>query len=413
MLRGAVRALLSGLAAGTHFCLLALSLAQQSPAVVASADRIVAVGDVHGDFTDLCLILQRAQLVDEQNHWVGGRATLVQAGDVIDRGPKGREAMDLLMALQTEATRSGGNVVPLLGNHEVMNIIGDLRYVTPPNYAAFANSESEKRRKAGYKQYATWAASHAESLAAIKQPGVPASEQQWMAEHPAGFLEYREAFSPKGKYGKWVRQHAAVVEIGGIIFLHGGIPPGLTSMSLDQINKQVREEIENFDKTTEELVSRKVILPFFTIREIALAVQLELLQERSANTAPDAEYHNRLVRLLDFSNWLCMRDEGPLWFRGYDGWSEEEGDQRIPQILTAYNATHIVAAHTVQKSAHIRSRFRGTVFLIDTGMLSTYWPGGRASALEILKDGKIVAQYLDGQEVLFEKTNAAPSDAPK
>jgi hypothetical protein len=46
-------------------------------------------------------------------------------------------------------------------------------------------------------------------------------------------------------------------------------------------------------------------------------------------------------------------------------------------------------------------------------MLSTYWAGGRASALEILKGGKIVAQYLDGQEVLFEKTNAAPSDAPK
>ena len=108
-----------------------------------------------------------------------------------------------------------------------------------------------------------------------------------------------------------------------------------------------------------------------------------------------------------------MRDEGPLWFRGYDGWSDEEGGQRISQILTAYNATHVVVAHTVQKSAHIRSRFRGTVFLIDTGMLSTYWAGGRASALEILKDGKFIAQYLDGQEVLVEKTNAAPSDAPK
>jgi hypothetical protein len=321
--------------------------------------------------------------------------------------------MDLLMALETEASKAGGNVVPLLGNHEVMNIVGDLRYVTLPNYAAFADSESEKRRKAGYEKYAAWAASHTELLAAIKQPGVPASEQQWMAEHPAGFLEYRAAFSPSGKYGKWVRQHAAVVEMGGVIFLHGGIPPALSSMSLEQINKQVRQEIENFDKTAEELVYRKVILPFFTIREIALAVQLELLQERSASAAPDAEYHNKLARLLDFSNWLCMRDEGPLWFRGYDGWSDEEGDQRISPILTAYNATHVVVAHTVQKSAHIRSRFRSTVFLIDTGMLSSYWPGGRASALEILKDGKIVAQYLDGQEVLFEKTNAVPSDAPK
>jgi hypothetical protein len=412
MVRGPARTLLSGLTAGVLLILLSTSVGRSS-AAVAPPDRIVAVGDVHGDFTDFCLILRRTQLVDEQNHWVGGSATLVQTGDLIDRGAQGRESMDLLMALQTEASKAGGNVVPLLGNHEVMNIVGDLRYVTQPNYAAFADSESEKRRKAGYDKYAAWAASRAESLAAIKQPGVPASEQQWMAEHPAGFLEYREAFGPNGKYGKWVRQHAAVAEIGGIIFLHGGISPGLTSMSLDQINKQVREEIENFDKTTEELISRKVILPFFTIREIALAVQLELLQQRSTKTGPDTEYQNRLVRLLDFSNWLCMRDEGPLWFRGYDGWSDEEGGQRISQILTAYNATHVVVAHTVQKSAHIRGRFRGTVFLIDTGMLSTYWAGGRASALEILKDGKIVAQYLDGQEVLFEKRNAASSDAPK
>ena len=151
-----------------------MSLAQPCPAAVAPADRIVAVGDVHGDFTDLCLILRRTQLVDEQNHWVGGSATLVQTGDLIDRGAQGRESMDLLMALQTEASKAGGNVVPLLGNHEVMNILGDLRYVTQPNYAAFADSESEKRRKAGYDKYAAWAASHAESLAAIKQPGVPA-----------------------------------------------------------------------------------------------------------------------------------------------------------------------------------------------------------------------------------------------
>ena len=404
--------LLSGLTAGVLLILLGTSLGRL-PAAVAPPDRIVALGDVHGDFTDLCLILRRTQLVNEQNHWIGGSTTLVQTGDLIDRGTKGRESMDLLMALQAEASKAGGNVVPLLGNHEVMNIVGDLRYVTQPNYAAFADTQSEKRRKAGYDNYAAWAASHAASLATIKQPGVPASEVQWMAEHPAGFLEYREAFSPNGKYGKWVRQHAAVAEIGGIIFLHGGISPGLISMSLEQINKQVREEIANFDKTTEELVSRKVILPFFTVRETALAVQLELLEHPSANTAPDAEYHNRLVRLLDFSNWLCMRDEGPLWFRGYDGWSDEEGGQRISQILTAYNATHVVVAHTVQKSAHIRSRFRGAVFLIDTGMLSTYWAGGRASALEILKGGKIVAQYLDGQEVLFEKPNAAPSDSPK
>ncbi|HXM67505.1 MAG TPA: metallophosphoesterase [Candidatus Acidoferrum sp.] len=368
-----------------------------------ATERLVAVGDVHGDFDDFCLILKRTGLVDDQNHWTGGNATLVQTGDLVDRGPKGLEAMDLLMSLEKEAATNGGRVVPLLGNHEVMNILGDLRYVTPKNYAAFADSDSEKRRTAAYQEYAAWYANRAKQLATIKQPALPAKEDGWMAEHPAGFLEYRAAFSPNGKYGKWVRHHAVVVEISGVIFLHGGISPNLISLQLEKINSQVREEIGEFDKTKQDLVSRKVILPFFTIREIAVAVQLELMAERASETPPDAEYHNRLVRLLGFNNWLCMRDDGPLWFRGYDQWSDEEGDQQIDKVLAPYNASHIVVAHTVQKMGHIRSRFGGKVFLIDTGMLSTYWQGGRASALEIHPDGKFTAQYLDGRDVLLEE----------
>ncbi|MBZ5657925.1 MAG: metallophosphoesterase [Acidobacteriia bacterium] len=373
---------------------------------VASSDntpeRLVVVGDVHGDFDDLCRILKRAGLVDDQNRWIGGTATLVQTGDLVDRGPKGREAMDLLMGLEKEAAKAGGQVVPLLGNHEVMNILGDLRYVTPQGYAVFADNESEKRRKAAYQEYAVWCASHAKLLAELKQPTLPATEEEWMARHPVGFLEYREAFSANGDYGKWVRHHAAVVKIAGVIFLHGGIHPNLASLQLEQINSQIQEEIEEFDKTKQELVSRNVILPFFTIQEIVVAVQGELLAERAAETPPDAENRDRLVRLLDFNSWLCMRDDGPLWFRGYDQWNEEEGAPQIGRILAAYDAAHIVVGHTVQKAAHIRRRFEGKVFLIDTGMLSTYWPGGRPSALEI-RAGKFTAQYLDGAEVLFEE----------
>jgi hypothetical protein len=134
--------------------LLLLAVALLHSNAVASSDkapeRLVAVGDVHGDFDDFCLILKRAGLVDEQNRWIGGSATLVQTGDLVDRGPKGREAMDLLMGLEKEAAKAGGQVLPLLGNHEVMNILGDLRYVPPQSYAIFVDNESEKRRKAAY-----------------------------------------------------------------------------------------------------------------------------------------------------------------------------------------------------------------------------------------------------------------------
>lgn len=391
------------------FLLASVNLAPSSAASLSiePPDRVVAIGDVHGDFEDFCLILRRARLVDDQNHWIGGKATLVQPGDLIDRGAKGREVMDLVMSLQTEAAKSGGTVVPLLGNHEAMNIVGDLRYVTPADYAEFSDSESEKRRKAAYQEYAKWAESRAKLLAAVKGPALPGSEEQWMAQHPAGFVEYREAFSPTGTYGKWIRQHDAVAKIGGTIFLHGGIPPALTSMSLEQMNKQVREEIEDFDKTMRELESRKIVLPFFTIQEIALAVQLELLAERSAPTPPDADFHNRLVHLLDVNHWLCMRDEGPLWYRGYDSWSDETGEEQISKILAVYHASHIVVAHTVQKGPHIRTRFDGKVFLIDTGMVYKD-QGGKPSALDI-QAGKFTAIYADGQDALFDEKSPAPA----
>ena len=123
-------------------------------------ESLVAIGDVHGDFDDFVGILQHIGLIDKQNHWTGGKTTFVQTGDLLDRGPKPREVMDLMMALEKEAGQAGGRVVGLLGNHEMMNIMGDLRYVTPANYASFADSNSESRQKSAYQQYVKWRDSH-------------------------------------------------------------------------------------------------------------------------------------------------------------------------------------------------------------------------------------------------------------
>jgi hypothetical protein len=366
-------------------------------------ERLVVIGDVHGDFDDFCLLLKKVGLTDSLNHWTGGKAILVQTGDVIDRGNKGREAMDLLIRLEKEAEAAGGEVMPLLGNHEVMNLFGDLRYVSAETYAEFADVESERRRKAAYQEYAAWYTSHAELMEGIQQTALPTTEEEWMAKHPAGFLEYQEALGPTGVYGKWIRQHRAVAKIGGVVFLHGGISPNLISLKLEPITSKVREEIEEFDETKRYLVSHHVILPFFTLQETAAAVQMQIIEDRAAATPTDAEKQGRISRLAGIGHWLCMREDGPLWFRGYDEWSEEEGTQQMEKILSAYEATHIVVGHTVQKSAHIRCRFGGRTFLIDTGMLSTYWRGGKASALEILAGRIFNGVYLDGQEKILEE----------
>ena len=110
------------------------------------SDAVVAVGDVHGDLTILSPFCS-ARCDRQTEPLGGGKATFVQLGDLLDRGPKPREVMDLMMALEKEAPQAGGRVVPLLGNHEVMNLMGDLRYVTVENYASFADGDSEQRQK--------------------------------------------------------------------------------------------------------------------------------------------------------------------------------------------------------------------------------------------------------------------------
>jgi hypothetical protein len=72
------------------------------------AGTLFAVGDVHGDFDGLVTILQRTGLIDPHHHWTGGKATLVQTGDLLDRGPKPREVMDLIMSLEKEAAQRAG-----------------------------------------------------------------------------------------------------------------------------------------------------------------------------------------------------------------------------------------------------------------------------------------------------------------
>src|SRR5712671_639457 len=133
-------------------------------------ESVVAIADVHNDIDDFVAILLHTGLIDKQNHWTGGKTTFVQVGDLLDRGPKPREVMDLMMALEKEAAKAGGRVVSLLGNHEMMNIMGDLRYVVPVNYASFADGNSEDRRKSAYQQYVKWRSNHSALIAELPQP---------------------------------------------------------------------------------------------------------------------------------------------------------------------------------------------------------------------------------------------------
>jgi hypothetical protein len=192
-----------------------------------------------------------------------------------------------------------------------------------------------------------------------------------------------------------------VAKIGGVIFLHGGLHPDLANLKLDAINDRIQDEIKAFDAAKQYLQDEKLILPFFDLQEITATLQAELVAEHKSRVPANEQRQARLTQFLGYGDWLSVRVDGPLWFRGYDQWSEEDGAAQVDKILNAYKAIHIVVGHTVQKGGRIRSRFGGKVFLIDTGMLSSYYPGGRPSALEIRGDTKFTAEYTDQRVVLF------------
>jgi hypothetical protein len=238
----------------------ALSLAAPFSAGPTS-QRIVAVGDIHGDYDAFLAILQRAGILDSKNRWTAQNTTLVQTGDMLDRGPKSRAVMDLLMRLEQEAPRNGGRTVVLLGNHEAMNIFGDLRYVTNEDYDSFADTKSEERRKAAYATYSSRL-----SAAALPEP-------RWMKSHPPGFIEQRDALSADGKYGRWLRNHSALVRIDDTVFLHGGISPKLANQAVETLNRVIASEIQEFDAIRELMVHEKLAFPYYTLDELTVAAQ--------------------------------------------------------------------------------------------------------------------------------------------
>ncbi len=115
--------------------------------------RIVAIGDVHGDYEQLLAVLAMADLVNERGRWSGDDSHLVQTGDLPDRGPDSAKIIRFLKKLEGQARRKGGYVHLLIGNHEAMNIYGDLRYVHPGEYKALTDRDSQRQSDRYYRAF--------------------------------------------------------------------------------------------------------------------------------------------------------------------------------------------------------------------------------------------------------------------
>jgi len=375
------------------------------PLVAQSAPRIVAIGDIHGEIDGFKRILLAAGLADANGKWTGGRTQFIQTGDYTDRGTGTRAVIDLLMALEPQAKRAGGRALALLGNHEVMNLIGDTRDVTREIFATFAGPDAVERQQGAWEDYAKLGA-------AKKKKGEPVPDvyararEAWLATHPPGYAEYRDAFAPRGKYGAWLRDKPIVTELDGTIFMHAGIAPATAPPKIDDLNVRVRDEIRRLDRFVDRLIDLELATRTFTLQEILQVASHEIAQANALLAAaqtegkePDRRKLNVALLLeaqeiLKIDSWLSVTPEGALWYRGLATEPDDPNGGPFAALLAKYGAKRFVTGHT-PKPQGITARFGGRAILVDTGMLASHYKG-RPAALEIVGD-TLAAIYEDGR----------------
>jgi Calcineurin-like phosphoesterase len=307
--------------------------------------RIVAVGDLHGDHVAFTAILRHARLIDARDHWIGGDAIFVQTGDVTDRGPDSLRIIRDLMRLQREAQRAGGRVVALVGNHEAMNVTGDLRYVHPGEYAAFATRDSAARRDRFYEQNRA----AIETFYRQRDPAMTggAIRSAFERDTPLGQIEHRAAWAPSGEIGRWIVAQPAVALIQGNLFAHGGVGGAYANLSVDEINRRAAEALRANAQGGEAII----------------------------NDPNGPLWYRGLIR-------RDADSEGPAPATPRDP-SQPSMELELTRVLEAFGARRMIVGHT-PNLAGIQFLHGRRLIAIDTG-IAAYYRGPR-TWLEIVDD---------------------------
>lgn len=223
------------------------------PSIMPPVKRIIVIGDLHGDLNMTIKSLKIAKIVDNNMNWIGGKTVVVQIGDQVDRcrplkyecrhpnATINDEASDikilkLFNELNNKAIKDGGMVISLLGNHELMNVMGNMNYVSYKGLKQFSNYVDPEN------------------------PNI---------KFASGEEARKYAFRPGNEYGKMLGcTRLSSVIIGSNLFVHAGIIPEFVNVAeitekkdILKINKAVREwlvrkinvdNINNIVKSTKE-----------------------------------------------------------------------------------------------------------------------------------------------------------------
>jgi hypothetical protein len=357
---------------------------------VPDCDRVYGIGDIHGAYDALVSILQKTGLVDAEANWSGGENCLVQTGDIVDRGPRSREVLDLLIKLEAQAK---GRLIVLLGNHEVMNLTGDLRYVAREEFGAYATDEGEAEREAWFKSFA--------ETAAVAELPEGAQRAAFDRDHPPGYFGHRRAFSPAGRYWRWLSGKPIVTRVGGSLFVHGGLSLADAEGGIESLNSQASGDLRRYVDLRRGLEQGGLIHPLQSFGDTARAVRAWV--EENAPSGGDTPAHigtdlrRNIYKMFDLLQSPIFRSDGPLWNRDFANQSEGYVPT-VEKILEAVGAKRVLVGHSVTQDHVVRARFGDRVFLMDTGAGPAY--EGQVSTLEVSRNGRVRAVYADREVVL-------------
>lgn len=177
------------------------------PYIYNTEEKIFAISDIEGDFDKFIQILQRNKVINDSLNWNFQKGHLVLLGDFFDRGDDVTATLWLCYKLEAEAKKAGGQVHFILGNHEQMNLQGNIKYVQP-KYKALAQKLN---------------------------------------------IPYKEFYGKNSELGRWLRSKNSIEIINNILFCHGGISPNFikNKESIETINKNILKAIEHFDISKE------------------------------------------------------------------------------------------------------------------------------------------------------------------
>jgi len=329
--------------------------------------RVVAMGDVHGNLDKLTAILQGTGVVNDRLRWTGGSDHVVLCGDMVDRGPADREVLDLVKRLQKEAARKGGWVHALWGNHELMNLVRDFRFVSAQGFASFAKEERAQDRHEIWLVFQRFNESAGVSAERLKA--------SFDEQYPPGYFARQKAFGAKGDYGSWLIRQPILVKINGIVFLHGGLTPEVAALGIEKINRSFRESIPLLLQSIEVLDPVVAGVPTFAnLAGAALYVvdsQAQAEAEKEGEAERPALPPNIVLAsrtFLEQTQTLPFLPDGPLWYRGNSSKSEEEELARFERVLELLDARAVMVGHTSTRNGLVTTRFGGRLYRGDVGM---------------------------------------------